>query len=212
MWILQALHWYMGFPGGSVVKNLPSNAGDASSIPGWGRSPGVGNTTHSSIHAWEIPWTEKLGALQSIGSQSWIRLSEHAHAHWYMCIYIYTHTYLCCWVIFLVPSPVPWETPVSQRRHTYMLALFLFNLSNIWYWIIGSCILPSVVLREELTNGDRKVQSSFKEVKNRVVIFLGSKVYVYPSQHNVKIGLTDFFTTTTIPLQKHTDRISWLII
>ena len=24
------------FPGGPVVKNLPSNAGDACSIPGWG--------------------------------------------------------------------------------------------------------------------------------------------------------------------------------
>ena len=24
------------FPGGEVVKNLPSNAGDTSSIPGWG--------------------------------------------------------------------------------------------------------------------------------------------------------------------------------
>ena len=24
-----------GFPGGPVVKNLPSNAGDAGSIPGW---------------------------------------------------------------------------------------------------------------------------------------------------------------------------------
>ena len=31
------------FPGGSVVKNSPSNAGHASSIPGLGRSPGVGN-------------------------------------------------------------------------------------------------------------------------------------------------------------------------
>ena len=29
-----------GFPGGSVVKNLPANAGDVSSIPGLGRSPG----------------------------------------------------------------------------------------------------------------------------------------------------------------------------
>ena len=26
-----------------MVKNLPANAGDASSIPGWGRSPGEGN-------------------------------------------------------------------------------------------------------------------------------------------------------------------------
>ena len=25
-----------GFPGGPVVKNLPSNAGDMASIPGWG--------------------------------------------------------------------------------------------------------------------------------------------------------------------------------
>ena len=36
---------YMGFPGGSVPKN-PANSGDAGnagSIPGWGRSPGGGN-------------------------------------------------------------------------------------------------------------------------------------------------------------------------
>ena len=36
----------MGFPGGSVVKNLPANAGDAGdmgSIPGLGRSPGGGD-------------------------------------------------------------------------------------------------------------------------------------------------------------------------
>ena len=30
-------------PGGSLVKNLPANAGDVGSIPGWGRSPGEGN-------------------------------------------------------------------------------------------------------------------------------------------------------------------------
>ena len=36
----------MGCPGGSVVKNLPANAGatrDMGSIPGLGRCPGVGN-------------------------------------------------------------------------------------------------------------------------------------------------------------------------
>ena len=32
-----------GFPGGSVVKNLPANSGDASLISEWGRSPGEGN-------------------------------------------------------------------------------------------------------------------------------------------------------------------------
>ena len=29
-----------------------------------------GKATHSSILAWRIPWTEKLGGLQSVGSQS----------------------------------------------------------------------------------------------------------------------------------------------
>ena len=32
--------------------------------------------THSSILAWEVPWTEEPGRLQSIGSQkSWTHLS-----------------------------------------------------------------------------------------------------------------------------------------
>ena len=33
----------MVFPGGSVVKNLPANAGDEGSNPGLGRSTGEGN-------------------------------------------------------------------------------------------------------------------------------------------------------------------------
>jgi len=32
-----------GFPGGSEVKNMPANAGDAGLIPGSGRSSGEGN-------------------------------------------------------------------------------------------------------------------------------------------------------------------------
>ena len=34
-----------GFPGGSVVKNSPANAGDVGLIPGLGRFPGGGNGT-----------------------------------------------------------------------------------------------------------------------------------------------------------------------
>ena len=58
----------MGFPSGAVVKNLPANAGEAGSIPGLGTSPEE-MTTHSSILAWGIPWTEEPGWLQSMGSQ-----------------------------------------------------------------------------------------------------------------------------------------------
>ena len=35
---------HLGFPGDSVVKNPPANAGDAGSIPNPGRCPGEGNT------------------------------------------------------------------------------------------------------------------------------------------------------------------------
>ena len=34
---------YMGFPGGSMVKNPHASAGDEGSIPRLGRSPGEGN-------------------------------------------------------------------------------------------------------------------------------------------------------------------------
>ena len=34
---------HIGFPGASVLKKPPANAGDASSMPGSGRSPGEGN-------------------------------------------------------------------------------------------------------------------------------------------------------------------------
>ena len=45
MWYIYVhTHIYTGgFPGGSVVKNLPANTGDVGLIPGLGRSPGRGH-------------------------------------------------------------------------------------------------------------------------------------------------------------------------
>ena len=57
------------FPGGSVVKNLPANAGDVGSIPVSGRSPGAGNDSPLQYPSWKIPWTEEPGGLQSMGLQ-----------------------------------------------------------------------------------------------------------------------------------------------
>ena len=51
----------LGFPGGSIVKNLPANAGDTGSIPGWEDPLKKEMETQSSILAWEIPWTEEPG-------------------------------------------------------------------------------------------------------------------------------------------------------
>ena len=69
----------MGFPGGSVVKNLPANqAGDTSSIPRSGRFPGEGDGNPLQYSCLENRWTEEPGGLRSMGSQSWTRLSDRA--------------------------------------------------------------------------------------------------------------------------------------
>ena len=53
-----------------VVKNPPANAGDIRDIGSILGSPlKEGMTTHSSILAWRIPWTEEPGGVQSTGSQ-----------------------------------------------------------------------------------------------------------------------------------------------
>ena len=64
---------YSGFPGSSVVKNLPAMQET------WVLSLGLEDplekkmATHSSILAYETPWTEEPGGLQSIESQKKVR-------------------------------------------------------------------------------------------------------------------------------------------
>ena len=58
-----------GLPRGLSGKESASNAGDLGSIAALGRPPEEGMTTHSSIPAWRIPWTEEPGGLRAMGSQ-----------------------------------------------------------------------------------------------------------------------------------------------
>ena len=60
-----------------MVKNPPANAGAADSNSGSADPLEEAVAAHSSIPAWEIPWTEKPGGLQSLGSQSRTRVSTH---------------------------------------------------------------------------------------------------------------------------------------
>ena len=67
--------WTSDFPCSSVVKNPPANAGDSGLIPGLGRLPG--EESGNPLFAWEIPWTEESGGLQSMGlRKSQTRLSD----------------------------------------------------------------------------------------------------------------------------------------
>ena len=73
-------HSVRGFPSGSWVKN--PHEGDAGrQVQSLGREDPLEKemTTHSSIFAWEILWTEEPGGLPSMGSQKvgYDQLTEH---------------------------------------------------------------------------------------------------------------------------------------
>ena len=69
----------MGFPSGSVVKNLPANAGDTVLIPKSGRSPGKGNGPPLQYSCLRNPvdrgawWASVHGV-----AKSWTQLNTHA--------------------------------------------------------------------------------------------------------------------------------------
>ena len=60
---------WQGFPGGLDGKDLP--AMQETQVQSLGQEDPLekGMTTHSSIPAWRIPWTEEPGELQCMGSQ-----------------------------------------------------------------------------------------------------------------------------------------------
>ena len=57
-----------------VAKNVPGNTGEIFLGPEDPLEEGI--AIHSSTLAWRIPWTEKPGELQSMGSQS--DMTEHS--------------------------------------------------------------------------------------------------------------------------------------
>ena len=57
----------VGFPGGSVVKSMPAKQETQVRTLGQEDPLEKEMMTHSSILAWEIPWTEEPGRLQSWG-------------------------------------------------------------------------------------------------------------------------------------------------
>ena len=52
-----------------MVKNRPAMQETRVRAPSWEDPLEEGMATHSSILAWEIPWTEEPGRLPSMGSQ-----------------------------------------------------------------------------------------------------------------------------------------------
>ena len=83
---LQQILIRLGFPGGSVVKNWPTNAGFNSwrcGFNSWvGKNPWRRKWQPApGFLPGEIPWTEEPSGLPSVGSQSQTWLSDWASTH-----------------------------------------------------------------------------------------------------------------------------------
>ena len=66
--------------------------------------------THSSIHAWKIPWTEEPDGLQSMGWQSRTRLSDFSSLHFTSLKWKWSH-----WVLSVAtPWTVAYLSPPSM--------------------------------------------------------------------------------------------------
>ena len=128
-WINSFLHYSnicMVLLGGSVVKNLPVNAGDVGSIPRLGRSRGRRNDNPLQYSCLEkIPWTEEPVGLQSIKSQT--RLSMHTI---YVCLRacVCVHTQSC----FIFCDPKNYSSPgtschgILQARILERVYIYMF--------------------------------------------------------------------------------------
>ena len=134
-----------GFPGGSVVKNLPAKVGDRRQglIPGSGRSPGGGNgnllqdSCHRRIFLsmeeyscpWKIPWTEEPGRLEYKGSQRVERnwMTEHITGELLSC----TNEFRRCW-LFLARSG---ESGMIVRQRSCRAWKMWSFLPGTYFWV-----------------------------------------------------------------------------
>ena len=113
---IHSIYTGLGFPCGSVVKNLPAKQEMQVRFLGLEHPLEKEMAAHSSILAWEVPWTEEPGGLQSMGSQRHDIVSKQQH-----CIY---------WLLSLIPnfqtSPFPPPVPVAATSLLSMSVTLCF--------------------------------------------------------------------------------------
>ena len=113
------------FPGGSVVRNLPANAGDAGLIPGSGMEKEI--TTHSSILPWKIPWTEEPGGLYILHWMAQSQTTTCAYAHNVILLIntkLWTSTNTCNFKCILLSAKI------QTQKATYIL----YDSINMTLW------------------------------------------------------------------------------
>ena len=111
-----AMHWlfiveasfaeeHRGFPGGTVVKNPPANAGDWGLIPELGKSPGPGNGLQNSCRRNPMDGRAWWATVYGVAKRQTTDTNTHTHTH--------THTHIHTEVLGHEASVV-----VAHRLHS----------------------------------------------------------------------------------------------
>ena len=166
-----------GFLGGSVVKNLPANAGDTGVISGSGRFPGGGNGNPLPLFAWKIPWTEEPNRLQFMGSQ---RVGHNLATE---CTHTHTHThtprilypFICQWTFRLFPCLIYCKSAAMNMG----TCIFLNYICIFWITYIFSGYIPEVGLL------DHRVALFLVFFKGNPILFFIVTILIYISINRV---------------------------
>ena len=127
---------FLGFPGGSVVKNPHANAGgtrDMDAIPGLGRFPGEGNgkpLQYSCLNK-SMDRGVRQGTVHGVAkSQTWLTHTHTAHTH----RHTDTHTHTHC---LLSPSML---RPPEINRTQFELCSYLHQAIWVTLSISNQCL------------------------------------------------------------------------
>ena len=124
-----------GFPGGTVlyVKNLPAIAGDTgdtSSIPGSGRSPGVGNGNPLQ-YSWKFHGQRSLVGYNPCSyKESHMTECTHTHTHTHV-LELRHHDFICS-----LPSSQAWAylLPESLGVLSALYQIFTYFYVELFSW------------------------------------------------------------------------------
>ena len=103
------------------------NTGDTGSVPGQGDPLEKELAIHSHILAWEIPWTEDPGGLQSIGLQR-VRYDWVTEIYFHVCVCVFVPIYL----------PVLEEFSVNYFEDIVLSVIIYFEIKLI---SISECLM-----------------------------------------------------------------------
>ena len=128
-----------------MVKSLPANAEDTSSIPGWGRFPREGKGYPLQyILVWRIPWTEEPGELYTLWGHKELDMTQQLSHTPFLKSFCLPETlkYLQIFVIHLLSSAFLFPAVWAIVPPGSLLALHSFN-TLLLHMVSVTGIVPS---------------------------------------------------------------------